>query len=425
MSVRVRHGLIGGALALGALSLLLSVVLSGVSDRLGDPASAGSDSFSYSLIGHRAFATFLERVGLRVTRHRASHPIRLEPRAAWVEAEPLADLDSARAAPHVLEQLALLADSGAVTVLVLPKWGGQADLRRADWLRSLWLLPLPRAQAVLRRHALMADSVVRGGSDSLRCDTRSGASVRIVRAHAQWLLARDGLTPLVWHDSLVAVGRCEVALPESLGAGLAQILIIADPDLISNRGLVRGDHAELVHSLFRDELGVRHVVFDETEHLAPLQASIAHELVRFPLVLVFVQFWVLAGLVAWGSGRRVGAPRPASPAGMDRLALVHTTADLLAGAGDPAVTLSLYWDQVLQDVLVRFDLTGRTMWSERVARLAELERAQARPATVRALADELEALLRAERPAIAGLLRLARRIHTWHGEMLHERRTYR
>jgi len=103
------------------------------------------------------------------------------------------------------------------------------------------------------------------------------------------------------------------------------------------------------------------------------------------------------------------------------MALVRATTDLLTAADRPALTLALYWEQVLREVAARCGLPGRPARDERIALLEELERARQLRSEVRELSQRVEALQSADSASVRSVVQVARRIHAWHGEMLHER----
>ena len=61
-----RRGL-GWVLGLSISSFALAVLLTAFSDDLGSPTSSGTDSYSFSVLGHHAMATLLAESGLEVT----------------------------------------------------------------------------------------------------------------------------------------------------------------------------------------------------------------------------------------------------------------------------------------------------------------------------------------------------------------------
>jgi hypothetical protein len=84
------------------------------------------------------------------------------------------------------------------------------------------------------------------------------------------------------------------------------------------------------------------------------------------------------------------APRPTSGA-----ALVDTAAELLSAAGIPALTLQIYWEQVLREVAARYAIATAGTRRRLLADVAELSRARGAQADVRKLEEEVDQLQRA------------------------------
>ena len=414
------------AVSLVAISLVLGLVLSADPERLEGIHSAGPDTYSYSVLGHRALAAFLERSGFEVARLRTESIGDLDEDAAMVVAEPPAlrdeEPDSTDSNP-----LVEAAQSGAPFVLALPKWNGDEDPGRPGWVGTKELLPLPVVAYAARPYRLGRTTLVRGGADSLRCATAWGESVTVCSPRLQWIKASRSVTPVVWRDSVVMVARFEeVIRPWDLDEGdeerdTTYAYVVSDPDLINNQGLARADHARLVRRLFADELHVHRVVFDERVHHGVISRSLAAELLRYPLVLVLAQSVVLLVFVTWALGGRFGAPQPLPPPAASRAALVQTAVELLTAAGSPAITLMIYWEQVLRDVAARY---ARPAGSERTAvfaMLTEVGRARGAHSDVRELQRQVDLLQRGEGREERAVVQVAGLIHEWYREMTHGR----
>jgi hypothetical protein len=195
-------------------------------------------------------------------------------------------------------------------------------------------------------------------------------------------------------------------------------VIVADPDVLNNRGLARGDHAALVRGLL-DHLDAAGVVFDETLHGHLSGQSLLARALSFPLGLVSAHAALALLLFGLCASARFGRPRrppPALPPG--KALLIDNTAQLLHASSDHRAALRRYLAGVLQELGRRCGALGPLagLGSEQalIARLAALGQA-------RGLAEDPAALARAARsPALRApeALRLARRIHAWRGALL-------
>src|SRR6185369_6814414 len=149
------------------------------------------------------------------------------------------------------------------------------------------------------------------------------------------LLADGDLVPVVAAPEGVLVGDRAV--------GGRRIRIVADPDVLSNHGIVREPNARFALALIRDLRGPRgRVVFDETVHgfRAPGRNPL-----RLPFEPPFRFVTALgaaaAALTLWAAMVRFGRPPdapPPLPAGKG--ALIRNAARLigLAGRGESVVT---------------------------------------------------------------------------------------
>ena len=432
------------AVALVAVSMVLALALSAHPERLEAVRSAETDSYSYSLIGHRALYAFLECSGFEVARVRVRSYGYSDAGTAMLHAEPepppvRRGVQDSTATDE--ESTPYIGPIPGRLALVLPKWRGVPDDRTPAWLHDMRLLPLAHVARAASPYALPRTTLARGGgTDSLRCATAWGESLTVAASRLQWLKATPGFDPIVWRDSMVIVARFEswFELPTSgeprrivlyidedkedtVRAVRVTRFLITDPDLLNNRGLARADHARLVRRLLADELGAHRVLFDERIHHGLVSRSLAAELLGFPLVLLFAQAIVLLVFLAWAASARFGAPVALAPRPTSGAALVDTAAELLSAAGIPALTLQIYWEQVLREVAARYAIATAGTRRRLLADVAELSRARGARADVRKLEEEVEQLQRATAGSRDVVVHTARRIHGWYQEMIHGR----
>ena len=431
------------AVALVTVSMVLGLALSAHPERLEAVSSAGADSYSYSLIGHRALYAFLERSGFEVSRVRRLSYGDADARTALLVAEPdpppvrrvVRDSTDVEEQPPIVFGTA----PGAVAI-VLPKWRGVPDERTPTWLHEMKLRPLVDVARSGSRYSLPRTTLVRGGGhDSLRCATAWGESVTVAVPHLQWLKATSrpatdtaaaGVDPIVWRDSIVIAARFTRAFTypawdeddeDSTQTTLDTLFLVSDPDLLNNSGLARADHARLVRRFFTEAVGVHRVLFDERIHHGLLSRSLAAELLGFPLVLLFAQAIVLLVFLAWASSMRFGAPTALAPRPTSGAALIDTAAELLSAAGLPALTLQIYWEQVLREVAGRYAIATAGTRRQLLGKLAELSRARGAAEDVHELEEEVERLQRSTEGHRDVVVPTARRIHGWYREMIHGR----
>jgi len=388
-----------------AASLTLALALSIIRPGGERVRSSGADAFSRSALGHRAFAELLRATGTPVLVSRYASAERAGRSSLLIIAEPRLDPGATGRA----RRLAAMAGGGRTTLLVLPKWTGRAHKDHGGWVEAVEPLDQARVDRVLDAVDLPAHAV--RFPEAGRCD----------RATAGWdwvspqLLVPEGtrLRPLI---------ACEkgVLLAEMATRDSGRLLVLSDPDLLSNHGLGRADNASLalaIVDLARD--AGRPVVIDETLHGFERPPSLWRELFTFPLLPATIQAGVaLLALVASGLGR-FGAPLAVAPAlTPGRALLIENTASLLAAGGHSAHSLGRYFDGTLSDLAHTLHAPPSLHGSRLLTHLADSGRRRGVKHDVRALERRVAQLRSSARPAPSAVLATAREIHGWRKEML-------
>jgi hypothetical protein len=235
----------------------------------------------------------------------------------------------------------------------------------------------------------------------------------------------DRIAPLVETPEGIVLGRFEATLEgDDLSADLVtrEVHVLADPDLIANHGLGRGENAAFIVELL-DQLreGTGPIVLDETHHGHVARPSIWGELLRFPLVALTLHGLLAAGLAALAGAARFGAPLPPKPAHEPgKGQLIDHTAALLAYGGHGGFALRRYLDAATREVgralraPADLDPDDLYRWLDRAAR----ERGS--PLRLGPLRERARELGRATaRAADQDLVRAAREVHAWKEGMLH------
>jgi hypothetical protein len=398
---------------IGAASFACAVFFAIFGETVSTASSASADTFSRSAIGHHGLVELLRagEVPVLISQHDTAEKLAAE--TTLVAAEPaVAVADGVRAA-----ELRAMFDSAERAVLILPKWFGDEDPMRPTFLERAYLLPTDEVEPVLRALEIYA-SVVRPPG---RPSWSSAAGVSLPRGGPdlvgpQLLVpAEEGaLTPVVWSDAGILVGKVE--LDES-----TELWIISDPDLLSNHGLLRGDNASIALQLIEQaRRGRGALVFDETMHGFKSEPSLWRVLFEFPLGLVTLQALLAVGFLLWAATGRFGKPL----AGPSALApgkefLIDNTAALLRFAGHAGAALQRYLQTAVQDAAralhapAYLDDAATARWLDHLAatrglnvRLADLER-------------EVYGAAEARSDRANRVVQAARRIHRWRQEIIH------
>jgi hypothetical protein len=323
-----------GLVAAAALSLGVGAVLA--LDGPTPPTEAPVPSTaSRAATGHRALLNFVRALG---------YPVRTTPVASnkgvLLILEP--ELDAAR--PDTARRLGDHALGADRVLVVLPKWRGVADPEHPGWLKRVE--PLPVADVASALTALAVAGSLERHEGNVHLHSRLGqGEAEIERPQ---LLKSNDLEPLVSGPEGMLVG-------ERVDEDGSRLIVVADPDLLSNHGLRRGDNAAIVAALLEkltDETkGL--VVFDES--LIPHgQRNLLGGLLHFPTVLAALQLLVCLGLLLWAGLLRFGAPLPEAALGpRGAMALVEGAVALQLRAGSALLALRSLLDAAVRDVSER------------------------------------------------------------------------
>ncbi len=399
-----------------AASLVASVLLGVYGKDLERRPNAQANTFSYSALGHRALVEMLRSLGLEV-RSRRVPAGGAGPRRPLIVAEP----DLARTPDRLADLRREARQLGAPLVLVLPKWrAGSPRKNKPEWLASVDTLPLAAARRVVRAlddpalSEVLPQQLPRTESCSaVWGDGTSSLELRIEIEHARLLVPSAGLTPVVGCNGRVLVARTVAEPP---------IFVIADPDLLNNHGLGRGENAAVIYQLLTRSLGAEGVIFDETIHGFMRAPGLLNEALSFPMALGVIQSLLLLGIVLWSGMGRFGKPLPA-PAGLaaGKEVLIDNTAKLLAGGGYAGDSLERYFRQTTRAVAAHYFLPSDLPEGERLARLQRITEARGGGVNLAELQRDIRRLpdgRRGGEPAA----KIARRLHQWRVEMTHGNR---
>jgi len=420
---------LGWIVGIAVASFLAALGLSALGQTLESGATPDANAFSYSAIGHHALVEMLTSLGLGVVPRKSQGGGGPGPRTPLMLAEP--DLETGP--PAVRERVVAARnearDAQAVLVVVLPKWDGTPGDGTPGWVGEVSLRDEAKAVAVLGLldPALAELRLVRRGERAVRRECRfhgDGREQRFtVEADVPQLLAAPSvLEPVVTCSGLVLAGSYTLA--SSGPEPGPKVLVIADPDVLNNQGLARGDHAALVERLVLRDLNARGLVIDETIHGFARSGGLLAEAVRFPLLPATLQALLLAGIVLWAGMGRVGKPLPAPrglAAGKD--VLLGNTATLLASGGHVADSLARYQRQTVQAVAAALFVPPGVPEAELRRRLEDVSESRGVRIDLAAVEQQIEALTGGrDAAARARALDIARRLHRWRQEMTHGQR---
>jgi hypothetical protein len=396
-SRRLLVGWIAGAVIVFAISLYF---MGG--GELGGADSVGPSTFSRSAIGHAGIADVLQQLGIPVVKSRSGSLEKLSLGSVLVIAEPRHDGQAEAAIRTLLKARTIL--------LVLPKWTGQASEQKPGWLSQVaerspldaqWSLDLiaPGSEVVREK------DVIQWSTNALQIAPAIDVPVQLVRGNR--------LRPIV--------GAAQGMLVGEISDRGRKIWVLADPDIIANHGLAKAENAVAALALIKAlRSGDGSVVFDETVHgfvVRPVSPFLL--LFRFPFVVATAQGLIAIGLLLWATLGRFGAPQTVpAPLSAGREGLLQNMAKLVEFTGHQDEVVSRYVQETVRDVAIalhaprELSYEGLIAWLQRVG--------LARGASI-----DCEAVLRQaadpgapHRQNAAVLVRLARDIHQWKGEIV-------
>ncbi len=391
--------LLVGWIVAAIITFAVSLYLMGSRD-LGADAT-GPSSFSRSAIGYAGLAAVLQRLGIDVVRSRADSLGKLTRNSVLVIAEPRAGARTERIMRTLLDADTIL--------LVLPKWTGRPSRQKPGWLGAAALLPPPEIAWALHLVAPQADVLQ---VEKAAWQTNTFAIAPTLDAPID-LIRAAGLRPLIGSGDAMLLGE--------LTEGNRTVFILSDPDVVSNHGLPRAGNAALAAAMIeRLRHGVGRVVFDETIHgFVGVPANPLALLFRFPFVIATLLGAMTAVLLLWASLGRFGAPQPAPPPlGAGRQTLLQNIAKLVEFTGHQEVMVRRYVLETVRDAGRQLHAPRGLSSAALIGWLQRVGAARGVDIDCAALIGEAERLAAGRRRSAAGLVRLARDIYRWRGEIV-------
>jgi hypothetical protein len=411
-------------------SFVVAIVVAIFGQEIVPTTTAGAHGYSRSAIGHHGLVALLRALGVQVLQSEHDSAGKAS-EGVLVVAEPLiSELEGPRA-----EALRDMHVGPRATLVVLPKWYGLPDDENRAWVSDVELLPDQEVLPVLQVLGIEARLARPERASQWVGSERLALIADPVLLHPQ-LLVSDDLEPLISCDAGILLGRYQPEEDDPV------LLVLADPDVLSNHGLRRGRNAQLAVAIIHllrwagaanipellvetEGVGLPEgvalpdtVVFDETLHGFQKEPSLWRALFEFPLALATIQVLLAAVALLWASLGRFGKPITAAPAlAPGKGFLIHNTATLLRHGGHGAYALARYLEATARAVAhalhvpPSLDAAGLRRW------LAQVESARNVTHSLSELARQVEAA-RGDRPGQSRAVRTAMHIHQWREEMI-------
>lgn len=400
--------------------------------------TVGPSTYSRSAIGYAGIAEVLQQLGIPVVKSRYGTLGKLTANSVLVIAEPRPGSDTEATVRTLLKADTIL--------LVLPKWTGQPSRQKSGWLGEAELLPLADSEWVLNLVAPQAEVLqvdqTAWTTNALNIKPSLQAPIQLMRG--------DRLRPLIGGADGMLLG--EIAGNDNSSNGNSssdspakdngvwiltdphkpfgtfpgqsrprRLLVLSDPDIIANHGLAEPGNAALSVAIIRQLMsGSGSVVFDETLHgFISEPASPLLLLFRFPFVVATIQGAIAVALLLWATLGRFGAAQPTPPPmSAGRQALLENIAKLVEFTGHQEVMIKRYVLETVRDAARQLHAPRGYSTAALVAWLQRVGAARSVDVDCGALIAQAEGLADGRRRNPASLLRLAREIHRWRGEIV-------
>lgn len=320
-----------------------------------DPADrtvTGPSSYSRSAVGHAGLAGLLREAGYDVQVNRSRLGRSIAPEDVLLILEPNLRF-------HTVADLQRLMEGKRRVVVALPKWAPANAMPRRGWIDEASLLSKGTAGKVARSVVVPA-SIRRSETDGPRID-RLGSGTPTIEDDLQ-LVNSDQLDALLANPDGILVGE--------MTDGDAQIIVLADPDIIANHGLHRGGNARLALGLIErlEPSPDATIHFDETLHGFAIVPSLPRLLMVPPFLAATLLVLGTVAITVWraaaGFGRPHAAGQPGPVFGSGHETLLRNAGRLLA-AGDHAVYIADRYAKVsLEEAARRLHLGAQSRRGE-------------------------------------------------------------
>ena len=386
--------LIGGA-ALCATIILMVII---------DPADrvvTRPSSYSPSAVGHAALASLLREAGYRVEVNRSRQGRGVAAEDLLLVLEP--DLGT----NAVADMQRLLAGKRRVLV-ALPKWRqrptGMSRALPRGWIEGAALVSEASVDKVA--HGVLGQATItRPGSDI----AWTGPLGLLPEIETLQLVGDSNLRPLVASsDGGVLVGEVPVAGTDS------RTLLLADPDLVANHGLHRGDNARLALGLIEQLVTSDATIhFDESLHGFAIVPSLPRLLLAPPFLAAALLALATVAVLVWRAAVRFGTERSGTEGtpvfGSGHETLLRNAGRLLAAARHAAYIADRYGNATLEEAARRLHVDPQGPGNRDLGELRRTLEGIARRRGVRTRLPDTETL----RP-----LARARRYYDWMEDIL-------
>lgn len=311
-----RRGTLLLIIIVGIAAFVAMLVLGAYAPELRSGKNGGAHALSNAATGYSGLVLLAEATGRnpQILRHDYLH-----------DSEDLVVITPELAATNLSDIMGTRA--AKVTLVVLPKWDSQRDLKKPAWVRVSGLVRTSEPEGVLApQWKLKVSRAKSAGQMLITVPNHAPAEMRFPAAAVSQFIAGDGLEPILTDAS----GRIVLGKVPN-----APWFVLADPDLINNHGMADPRRAAAALALldFLNSTDAEATYFDVT--LNGLGSSKSPLKLMFDppflgVTLAIAAALLLAGLQALA---RFGVPlRPQRAIAFGKAALVDNSAALVRKA---------------------------------------------------------------------------------------------
>lgn len=361
-------------------------------------SSVVNDSYSRSALGFSTFVALAEELGYPVQRVKDPYSVTLDDQSAVVLLEPVVHVNSAK---EVIDAYRWYLENAETIILVLPKRVALQTNALGTQLRETGLVDLMDLWK-LTDSVYWFSAVSRSTEQPPWASTLEIDSLQITATPNP---STDGITVHIGdeHNALVLEGE---------SPGYRRLIIVTDPDVFANHGIVKGENAEIAAQILRLlEPGTRLYV-DEALHGYWNRYSLWKALRSFPAVLVLGSLSLLALLFIWRRQTSATLPHRGHEASNPQAAVLERSADMIAHVVPSRRSLDRLRAAYVRDAISRGGLRKMSE-PEAILRLESLRK----PAQTLSSLDARRT--QHSRMSAAAARRLATQYQHWYREVTH------
>ncbi|MDB5692318.1 MAG: hypothetical protein JWO81_1381 [Alphaproteobacteria bacterium] len=330
-------------LAIGIIAFVAMLVLGAYAPDLRSGHNGGAHALSNSATGYSGIVRLAQATG--------RNPVIVR-NAAMLDTEDLVVLTPESGSTDMTRPLATRGMKP--TLIVLPKWQTMADKTHGGWVRALGVVPAWEPEGVLNpQYKLKVGREFSHGAPLRTVPGYAPAEMRFTAPGALQTARGDGFRPIVADQAGHGV---------LLQFGDKPFYVLADPDLLSNKGMAdeRQAAAALAMLDFLNETGAKSIAFDVTLNglgHSPSPLRLAFDPPFLGTTLAIAAALLLAALQAL---TRFGqARRPERALAFGKAALIDNTAALVRKAGREASLGARYAEMIRERAATFFGVPQR------------------------------------------------------------------